>query len=119
MSSTKAALLAPLLVCTACAADAKGPAPQCPAVLHGAALKSVSVFDGPFAEMADLVPDGGRKTKAGRVDTWDLGYVYKAGRHVFLRCDYGKPQPVEIKLTVPVKACALTQGAKAKSLSCK
>jgi hypothetical protein len=120
MSLIKAALLAPLLVSSvACAADAKGPTPQCPAVLNDAALKNVDVFDGPTAEKADLVPDSSHKTKAGTTASWDVSYIYKAGRAVFLRCDYGQAAPVEIELKVPVKACTYTEGASGKSLGCK
>lgn len=111
MSSTSA-VLALLL---AAAAGAQGAA--CPATSGGAPLSFITVFDGPPSENASLVPDGVRRSKGAEVSTWDVRGVYRAGRTVHLKCEYGAGAPI----VVPVKraaVCRSTRRGGRPSLSC-
>ncbi len=71
----------------------------CPA--KSQALRSVTVFDGPPSEQASLVPD-----RAGTShSSWDLGYVYDAGRTVWVRCEYADGTSFDAQLTAKVGKC--------------
>lgn len=79
---------------------------SCPA-LHGTTrLSGGRVFDGPPEQKADLVPDMS-KSKDGDLDSWwDVDYLYKAGRIVFLVCEYGGPQnTISVRVDKSVKRC--------------
>jgi hypothetical protein len=64
-------------------------------------LRSVTVFDGPPSEQASLVPD--RAGKNG--GSWELGYVYDAGRSVWVRCQYADGSSSEVQLSAKVGNC--------------
>ncbi|HWE98913.1 MAG TPA: STY0301 family protein [Caulobacteraceae bacterium] len=103
---------------------AAGPAAaqiQCPAVHLGAPLTSVSVFDGPPSEQADLVPDTSHRRKAGSRSSWDVGYLYQAGRKVFVACRYGpRGAPVTISSATALHACVYVEASGGRrSLACR
>lgn len=66
---------------------------RCPDVQAGQKLKTVSVFDGPPEERADLVPDKSVKEGAGVRSEWSVAYIFKAGRRLFVECRYGGNLP--------------------------
>jgi hypothetical protein len=51
----------------------------CPA--KSQTVHNLTVFDGPPSEQASLVPDSSGKDHS----SWDLGYIYDAGRSVWVR----------------------------------
>ncbi len=65
------------------------------------ALRNVTVFDGPPSELASLVPDEGGDTSA----SWELGYVYDAGRTVWVRCQYADGTSADVQLSAKVSKC--------------
>src|ERR1700722_15542738 len=66
---------------------------RCPAANAGAQLATVVLFDGPPSEHADLMPDRYRKGKSGGQSDWNVTYIFKAGRHLFVECQYGAKIP--------------------------
>ena len=64
-------------------------------------VRFVDVFDGPSEEMASLVPDEAGDHKG----SWQLGYVYDAGRFVTVQCKYADGQVLERRLTKRVARC--------------
>jgi hypothetical protein len=119
-------LLSGVLVGPACAATpahthkavAAG-VPTCAATHAGEGLSRVSVFDGPPAEMADLVPDNEKTVRGATVSSWDVSSVYRAGRIVHASCRYGKGAPVVVALTTPVRVCRLTEAVGKRTLTCR
>jgi hypothetical protein len=93
---------------------------SCPQVQAGARLVSVTLFDGPPSEHADLVPDSYRKTRDGGRSEWDVAYVFQAGRQLHVECKYGdKAAPVVIEPPPSTTRCEFVTRAKgAKSLTC-
>ncbi len=78
----------------------------CPKAQAGRQLASVSIFDGPPAERADLVPDRYRETKDGGRSEWDVAYVFEAGRKVYVECRYGGRQaPIVIEPAATTTTC--------------
>jgi hypothetical protein len=71
----------------------------CPAYHGENPLSAGTVFDGPPEERADLMPDHSKVTKHRAYSTWDVGYIYDAGRQVFLACRYANEHD---SLTVPI-----------------
>ena len=63
---------------------------RCPAHRAGDRLSSVSLFDGPPSEHADLAPDSSRRDKLGRRSTWDVAYIFQQGRKLFVVCRYDR-----------------------------
>jgi hypothetical protein len=62
---------------------------QCPGSNGGARLVTVTLYDGPPSEHADLMPDKSRKTSAGGTESsWEVGYVFEAGRKLYVECRY-------------------------------
>ncbi|WP_174292377.1 STY0301 family protein [Sphingomonas bacterium] len=117
MSSTR--LLPLLLVAASAPHPVRHPAtPTCLARHDGVALSSVSVFDGPTSEHADLVPDGSRTIRGVEVSTWDVAYVYQAGRQVYASCRYGASDVV-VPVRHPVKTCRYTVAPAAQTLTCR
>jgi hypothetical protein len=53
----------------------------CPKTNNGAHLSSVSVFDGPPDEHADLIPDTYRERIGVGTSTWDVAYIFTSGRN--------------------------------------
>ena len=92
-------------------AVAAGPAAamdlRCPATHAGAFLTGVDLFDGPPSEHADLAPDQYRKTKGGGKSDWEVGYVFQAGRDLFIECQYGEKIPsVVLKADKHIRRCS-------------
>jgi hypothetical protein len=92
----------------------------CPQVQAGARLVTVTLFDGPPSEHADLMPDSYRKTRDGGRSEWDVAYVFKAGRQLYVECKYGdKVAPVVIEPATSTTHCAfVTRDKGQKSLTC-
>jgi len=74
----------------------------------GQAPRYIDVFDGPSEEMASLVPD----RYSSRSATWELGYIYDAGRIVTIRCKYADGQKVDVPLPDKIKRCKYKADAK-------
>lgn len=91
LSLSKATLLALLLLLLPVAAWATES--RCPPVNQGQALRTVSVFDGPPEERADLVPDVTVKERGGYRSEWSVTYIFQAGRGLFVECRYGQSMP--------------------------
>lgn len=94
-----------VLAGTACAQEA-----SCPSYEAKKPLTSVVVFDGPPEEMADLMPDVSKGSGSNAYASWDVGYIYDAGRTLFLVCRYGSTQPsgtitVTLKVEKRVAQC--------------
>ncbi len=115
-------LAALALVTLDAAAQPRGVA--CPARLGGMPLSTVDVFDGPPAELAILKPDISRRRRTGWVSTWDVSYIHRTGRRIYLQCIYGGislavPGTKSVVLPVPrAKLCRWTERGKFKSMSC-
>lgn len=62
---------------------------HCPGAHQGSPLSTVTLFDGPPSEHADLEPDSFSKTKQGTRSEWDVAYIFKTGRQLFVACEYG------------------------------
>lgn len=84
--------LVPLALAALCSSSQAGEA-ACPREQAGTRLASVSVFDGPPGEHADLVPDRYRETKDGGRSEWDVAYAFQAGRKLYVECRYGGEVP--------------------------
>jgi hypothetical protein len=94
---------------------------QCPKRHAGSQLTTVTLFDGPPSEHADLEPDTFHQGKNGSRSEWDVAYVYKLGRHLFVQCQYGPKTPAVLLEPVPstYKCEFISQGAENVSLVCK
>lgn len=103
------ALLSTCWICSAFAAE------PCPSD-NGQSLRFVDVFDGRPEELAFLIPDKARKLSG----SWQLGYVYNAGRFVTIRCKYADGQVSDVKLPNKINKCDYKIDAKqALTLSCQ
>jgi len=95
---------------------------SCPAAQGKSLLTGVTVFDGPPAEMADLVPDVSRGGAANLFQSWELGYLFDQHRTLYLACRYaGLPKPVVVKIEQRVKMCAFQAHGRARAaeMSCR
>jgi hypothetical protein len=93
-----------LLIATAAPAQSF----KCPAMQGKNALASISVFDGPPAEKADLAPDLTKGSGDHLYSSWDIGYLFGLGRTPYLICKYaGLPdaQAVTLKIDKRVAKC--------------
>jgi hypothetical protein len=61
---------------------------RCPPFYGSWPLSNAVVFDGPPDQKADIMPDISRSEAGNDYASWDVGYVYEAGRQVFLVCRY-------------------------------
>ena len=121
------AIISSSLIRAAIVVLAVAPAPafagetQCPKTNAGSNLTTVTLFDGPPSEHADLQPDTSQQSKGGSRSQWDVAYIYKAGRHLFVECQYGPNAASVILEPVPsTYTCEfISQGAKNISLVCK
>lgn len=78
----------------------------CPATRDGRPLSTAQVLDGPVADNAILAPDTGWTRAGVDVATWQVAYVYEAGRQVTLDCRYdGVAEPVVVRIETPVMTC--------------
>jgi hypothetical protein len=64
-------------------------------------LRTFTVFDGPPSEQASLVPDSAGKDSS----SWELGYIYDAGRSVWVRCQYADGTSSDVQLSAKVEKC--------------
>jgi hypothetical protein len=104
-----------LLLPTAVAAEAR-----CPASNGGAGLRTVTLFDGPPSEHADLAPDSVAKVAGGTRSAWQVAYVFEAGRQLFVECDYGRRGgKVVLKPERGVRRCLFEAKASGNALVCK
>ncbi|HUB43603.1 MAG TPA: STY0301 family protein [Acetobacteraceae bacterium] len=94
---------------------------QCPRMHQGSSLTTVSLFDGPPSEHADLEPDVIHKTKRGLWSEWDVAYLFQQGRQLFVECGYGRNIPAVLLQPGPGtgKCEFLSEGTGRVSLTCK
>ncbi len=85
MSSIKSALL---LAALTLAATAHADGVRCPSQHENVPLSGAIVYDGPTEDLADLMPDKSKGAGNHATSTWEVGYIYDAGRHVYLVCKY-------------------------------
>jgi hypothetical protein len=92
---------------------------HCPPAQGSHRLSKVSVFDGPPSEQADLVPD--TISRSGGRSRWELAYLFKLGRRVFVQCRYAPGDPaVVVEPGKAIRACTFaTSGTGEKSLVCE
>ena len=94
----------------------------CPAAQGKSLLTGVTVFDGPPAEMADLVPDVSRGGQANLFQSWEVGYLFDQHRTVYLSCRYARVSaPVVVKIERRVKTCSFQAHGRARAaeMSCR
>lgn len=97
----------------------------CPNFQKNKALYSVSVFDGPPEQMAELIADSaGYLPNRNVYGTWGLSYIFKAGRYPYLVCKYGNSthsEKVVIKVSSKVNSCEYLEDSKTKvvTVMCK
>jgi hypothetical protein len=82
LSRRAIAIVSLFMLCAAAHAE------SCPALRDRRPLVSVDLFDGPVAEMADLVPDATTDSKNRAHASWKLGYIYDSGHVVYVKCVY-------------------------------
>ena len=70
------------------AGTARAEAIRCPSHHDKHALTGATVFDGPVEELASLVPDDSKESRQEESASWAVGYIYDAGRKVFLQCRF-------------------------------
>jgi len=94
---------------------------KCPSLHAGIQLSSAIVYDGPPNEMADLIPDKSRGSGNHATSSWEVGYIYDAGRNVFLVCKYGLNDFVTIQAKKKVRTCIYRthSGKKPTEMFCK
>ncbi len=91
------------------------------------AIAGVTIFDGPPAEQASLVPDNEQTTKTAVIQTWKLA---KSDRGYWLQCDYANTTAqIYRRLPASVTRCDVSYernvrfggggGKVVKSVSCK
>lgn len=78
-------------------------ATSCPARNGREPLTTVTLFDGPPEERADLIPDESRGSGDHAYARWDVKYIYEAGRVLFLQCQYSGNNASQV-LVIPVKS---------------
>lgn len=100
---------------TACAAakTTHGSNSVC-AVHPGAPVTQIDIFDGDPAELAFLAPDDDQKAS----NTYTVKGVYAQGRHVTVRCHYGKTSE-DVVLKNPVSRCQYSGDDAHPALACK
>ena len=79
---------------------------KCPAHQGINVLASATLFDGPPSEMASLTPDISRGSGDHAYSSWDVRYLFDAGRKLYLVCQYaGTEKTTTIKVDKKVKQC--------------
>lgn len=94
----------------------------CPAYERNSPLVQVTVFDGPPNEMASLVPDVSKGSDHHTYASWDIGYIFDAGRILYLECSYlHSTKPITVKVDKKVKECVYRTHAlpKPAELTCR
>jgi hypothetical protein len=90
------------------AASASAQSFKCPSWQGKNTLAAVSVYDGPPAEEADLVPDLTKGSGDHLYSSWDIGYLFGIGRTPYLVCKFaGLPdaQAITLKIEKKVTKC--------------
>lgn len=94
-------LIALMLADTALADEVK-----CPPLQGKSPLSVATVYDGPPEEMADLIPDESKGSGDHANASWEVGYIYDAGRNVYLVCKYtGLKDTVTVNAKKKVQTC--------------
>jgi hypothetical protein len=94
---------------------------RCPNIHEGSLLRTVTLFDGPPSEHADLMPDTFHESKNETQSKWDVAYIFKAGRQLFVECEYGPKVSMVILEPEPstYKCELLSQQGKQVALTCQ
>ncbi len=94
---------------------------HCPERHEGSRLTTVTLFDGPPSEHADLVPDKFHEGTSGARSEWSVAYIFEAGRRLFVRCQYGRTgSSITLEPDTSTATCEfLTRGGKDVSLTCR
>ena len=94
---------------------------SCPHMHQGTQLTTVMLFDGPPGERADLEPDSVHESRGETRSEWDVAYIFKAGRRLFVECEYGQEANTVVLEPAPsTYICEyLARGEKEVSLVCK
>ncbi len=78
-------------------------------------LSRIDIFDGRPEELVILAPS----RSGDRWGTWDLAYVYDAGRTVTVRCTYADGSREDVTLAKRTRECRYREGGRpAISLRC-
>jgi len=79
-------------------------------------LTTVEIYDGPFSDQAILAPDTSKGTAANGSSTWDVAYVFEAGRELNVICRYkNQKKTEEIRSAAKLKSCELKTSTKLAS----
>jgi len=96
---------------------------KCPSYKGKSPLSSVTVFDGPPEQRADLMPDVSRGRGDHIYASWDVGYIFAAGRNVYLVCEFGgtgDKDTTTVKVENKVDHCTYrTLKGKPAEMACK
>lgn len=106
--------LAPLLLLALAAVATDGMAAGVCPPRAGLPATQVEVFDGDPAELASLAPDD----EDGGPAVYRVGYVYRQGRHVTIRCHYGG-KTIDVPLVQPVATCRSTGDDRHPQVACE
>jgi len=96
---------------------------KCPSYKGKSPLSSVTVFDGPPEQRADLMPDVSKGSGDHAYASWDVGYIFSSGRIVYLVCEFGGPgdkDTTTVKVESKVEHCFYqTHKGKPAEVTCK
>jgi hypothetical protein len=97
---------------------------RCPSYEGRKALTTVDLFDGPPEQLADLVPDISKGTGDHAYASWKVGYIFTAGRKLYIVCSYTGAQQtskVILKSDKKVDSCIFRTHGKTRpaELSCR
>jgi hypothetical protein len=117
--SKSLAAAALLLACSACSAEVK-----CPSYQGKSPLTTVTLYDGPPEEKADLMADVSRGSGENAYASWNVGYIFGAKRNLFLVCSFAgadASKNVTVKVDQKVEQCIFRTHAKGTpaELTCK
>lgn len=83
------------------------------AVRHDAEVTHIDIFDGDPAELVSLAPDDDRNTP----NTYTVKDIYAQGRHVTVRCHYGKTS-LDVILRNQISRCEFSGGDAHPAMVC-
>jgi len=93
---------------------------QCPASQDGQSLSTVTLFDGPPSENASLAPDSATQDETGNItSSWKLDYIFTAGGHLYIECDYGANKQAVLKPPFVTSCIYKTNNQGHNSLTCQ
>lgn len=97
---------------------------KCPAYQGKHPLANVAVFDGPPEEKADLVPDSSNSSGGRTASSWNVDYIFQAGRKLYVVCRYSgldEAKSLTIKAETKVQQCIFRTAKKPQpaELTCK